>query len=143
MGDAMRKQSIVERINAAFKIQSGYCYAYQGKRNWFASTDERWDIEVYTPTGEERVRGTRRIDEASCIVFACPDGKFRAQTRVSCEVQPFNATPLDVTQAQSARIELQTVQLKTDGEHTVISQPGYTFVGAEPGSVLYKKFGIE
>lgn len=69
---------------------SGYAFEYEGKRNWRASSSERWPIEVATWKGDEKRVGTRRIDNTLCAVFLCGDGKFRAVTLVSIgERQPY------------------------------------------------------
>lgn len=57
---------------------SGYCYEFEGKRNWRASRSEKWDTVIYTVAGSEVEVGSRLIDGAACKVFRCPDGKFRA-----------------------------------------------------------------
>jgi hypothetical protein len=67
-----------------FTMQSGYAYEFEGSRRWLASSSECWEIVVYTPTGDEKEVGSRNIDDAQCVVFKCSDGKYRAQTRVSC-----------------------------------------------------------
>ncbi len=62
-------------------MKSGYCFQLNsGSPNWKDAKDERWEIEVYSPTGTEKRKGHRRIDGYSCVVFRCPDGKYRAQT---------------------------------------------------------------
>jgi hypothetical protein len=67
---------------------SGYCYEYEGKRNWRASSSERWPVETHGWKGDEKRVGTRRIDSTSCAVYLCGDGKFRAVSLVSIgEVQ--------------------------------------------------------
>ncbi len=78
-------------------MNSGYCFELRARcrekdptsrrarawrRYWRRADDERWDTEVYTPTGTEREVGTRRIDGTPCRVWACQDGLYRAQTRL-------------------------------------------------------------
>jgi hypothetical protein len=55
----------------------GYVFEYEGKRNWRASSDERWEI-VCTTLSELRRVGQRTIDGARCTVYRAPDGKFYA-----------------------------------------------------------------
>lgn len=57
---------------------SGSTYEYTGKRNWKASKDDRWEIEMYGTTGNEIPVGIRTIDGSEHAVYKCPDGKFRA-----------------------------------------------------------------
>ena len=57
----------------------GYCYLYTG-RLWRKSDSEAWDIEVYTPSGDEIPVGFRAIDGANCCVYRCWGGAYRAQT---------------------------------------------------------------
>ncbi len=64
-------------------MPSGYCFEYQGRRCWRAASSERWDTVVHTPDGKEKRVGTRRIDDAKCVVYVCSDGKFRAVTAVA------------------------------------------------------------
>jgi hypothetical protein len=64
------------------KMQSGYAFRKRGKKkNWESCSDEKWEIEVYGPTGDEVPVGERLIDGHPHVVFACKDGKFRAQLR--------------------------------------------------------------
>lgn len=64
----------------------GYCFLYDhGPENhhlyeWWCSLDEKWDMEIYSPTGAETLIGTRRINDTLCNVWQCPDGNYRAQT---------------------------------------------------------------
>jgi hypothetical protein len=65
-------------------MPSGYCYEFgRDDSRWYISISEDWDTVVYTPTGTETKVGEKRIDGAPCVVFACPDGKFRAVNRVN------------------------------------------------------------
>jgi len=62
-------------------IESGYRYAFGGKRRWRASKDDLWDTVV----GDKvcgRFVGRRRIDGATCVVVA-HRGKYYAVTEQS------------------------------------------------------------
>ena len=63
-------------------MKSGYCYVLTKSAGWKVARDDSWDIEVYTPTGQEKRVGARAIDGAMVQVFKCPDGGYRAQTNV-------------------------------------------------------------
>ena len=49
---------------AAVKVPSGYRYEFQGKRNWRASSDEKWDTKVGSEATGRKL-GTRTIDGAA------------------------------------------------------------------------------
>lgn len=60
------------RPNRSPKPISGY--AYGTKSHWQESSDEDWDQEMYSPTGDERFVGVRTIDEARVNVWRSDDG---------------------------------------------------------------------
>lgn len=54
-------------------VPSGYRFAYEGKRNWRTSKDDKWEITVGdAETG--LILGQRRIDGATCTVVKLPSG---------------------------------------------------------------------
>jgi hypothetical protein len=62
-------------------MKTGYAYEWEGSGQWRERTDdEGWDTVVYSPKGGETIAGPATIDGARCVVYLCPDGKFRAQT---------------------------------------------------------------
>ncbi len=69
-------------------MQSGYCFEFHGHNAPISSSDENWETELYEPNGREQWFGRRKIDGATCIVFKCSDGRYRAQTRVACVAAP-------------------------------------------------------
>jgi len=60
---------------------NGYCFEFQGKRRWRASSDDLWEIVMRTLPQLRRI-GQRRIDGSLCTVYRAPDGKFYAVTAV-------------------------------------------------------------
>lgn len=71
-------------------MPSGYCFLFNEKTDgeangtWNRSSSEPWEEEVYSPTGKERLVGSRYIDGCLCRVFLCPDGSYRAVHRLAC-----------------------------------------------------------
>lgn len=61
-------------------MKDGYAFEYMG-RNWKNSSDEDWEIVMYTITGEEKFIGTRWIDGSKVKVFSSGEGYY-AQTEV-------------------------------------------------------------
>ena len=62
---------------------SGYAYEYDGpKDKWARGSDERWEIDMYDPTGRETLLGKRSIDGVECFVFRS-GSKIIAQTAIS------------------------------------------------------------
>lgn len=55
-------------------MESGYAYKYEGKRNWFASSDERWEIVVVDGDPNARTLGFRTIDQTRMRVFSADGG---------------------------------------------------------------------
>jgi hypothetical protein len=49
-------------------IRSGYRFEFDGKRNWRASSDERWDIEMGKAMCG-RIQGDRKIDGSRVTVI--------------------------------------------------------------------------
>ncbi len=71
-------------------MPSGYCF----ELTWitpplhddtavYRTPDADWDTVVYKPDGGERAVGDRKIDGCLCVVFHCPDGKYRAVNKVN------------------------------------------------------------
>lgn len=65
-------------------MRDGYCFeldlsGQKNEKDWRTSSDELWAIEIYKPTGEEKLVGGRFIDGARVRVYLCPDGLYRAQ----------------------------------------------------------------
>lgn len=69
--------------NSQYTIKSGYCFLLRSRRSWQDADDERWEIEVYTPKGDEVFVGTRMIDGVWHAIFRCKNNRFRAITVVS------------------------------------------------------------
>jgi hypothetical protein len=61
-------------------MRDGYAFELQTEEDWRTAHNDSWETVVYTATGGEDWIGSRSIDGSVCKVFACPDGKFRAQT---------------------------------------------------------------
>ena len=68
------------------RMFSGTCFEYDGSGvSPFVSDYERWDIEMYEPTGREQWLGKRKVDGAVVCVFHCPeDNCIRAQLAHMC-----------------------------------------------------------
>lgn len=62
-------------------MKPGYCYLCTAP-HWWPQPGDAWETEVYAPTGGETEVGRLFIDGSRCVVFRCPDGKYRAQTAV-------------------------------------------------------------
>lgn len=60
-------------------FEPGYCFEFEGTRNWRRSSSERWPVEM-CDCRKGKVVGQRRIDDAPVTVYKCSDGKYRAQT---------------------------------------------------------------
>lgn len=67
-------------------MRHGYCFLLTQDNpkfpvTWhgYSSPDDLWEIEVYKPTGTERLVGSRTIDGSIHRVFLCEDGQYRAQ----------------------------------------------------------------
>lgn len=60
-------------------FERGYCFEFEGKRNWRGSSSEKWATEICDCHKAKRV-GHRTIDGSPVTVFKCADGKYRAQT---------------------------------------------------------------
>lgn len=60
--------------------KSGYAFEYGG-RNWRSTANDNWDIVVYSPTGNEKFVGRRRVDGSEVNVWRS-GSRHIAQTTV-------------------------------------------------------------
>lgn len=64
--------------NPQKRPKSGYAYWYP-RTGWKRVSDEEWETVVYTPTGQEKWVGTRKIDDVMMDVWKTERGHI-AQT---------------------------------------------------------------
>lgn len=94
---------------------SGYAYEHRG-RNWRGSRDDDWEIVVYTPTGNEKHLGTRRVDDALVNVWVS-GGKHVAQT---VALTGTRSNPVRAFKLYAADLEFRTPYLRLQfGRHAI------------------------
>ena len=69
---------------------NGYAYELEGVASecWADCADSFWDTVMVSDEDKRAIRelGTRQIDDATCMVFECADGRVRAVTKCKeCE----------------------------------------------------------
>lgn len=68
---------------SAYTLKSGYAFQLDGRQP-FRSQDERWDIVCQNGNPHAHPIGKRTIDGSECIIFRAQDGRYFAQTTISC-----------------------------------------------------------
>lgn len=56
---------------------TGPCYLLVGK-DWARSASDLWEVEIYATTTYEFYVGRRVIEGVACVVYGCPDARYRA-----------------------------------------------------------------
>lgn len=59
------------------RVESGYAYKYEGKRNWRAASSEKWEI-VCADGGVVTCVGERELDGARVTVWRSAGGYYAA-----------------------------------------------------------------